>query len=62
MRFLDLIEMLFNWLVAQSQRSSQGDGLDEEAALSGRQVANWSLECRRMRAQGSKACGKRRSR
>lgn len=33
-RFLDLIELLFNWLVTQSQRGSQGEGVDEEAALS----------------------------
>ncbi len=49
-RFLDLIEMLFNWLVAQSQRSSQGDGLDEEAALSGGWDASWSVTCRQMPA------------
>lgn len=34
-RFLDLIELLFNWLVTQSQHGSPGRGLDEEPALSG---------------------------
>ncbi|KAL4436787.1 hypothetical protein ABPG75_003926 [Micractinium tetrahymenae] len=33
-RFLDLIELLFNWLATQSQRGSQGEGVDEEQTLS----------------------------
>lgn len=44
MRFLDLIELLFNWLVTQSQRGSQGEGVDEEAALSGGLHTSWGLQ------------------